>query len=68
MGDVRDVDFEQPTAGFGFGDVECVVVVFRIGGVDGDDQLVAVILATCDLFFGRLFRDFTRFAQDVFGE
>ena len=47
MRDIGDVDGEQPAIAF-FLEPDRIVVVFRIGGVDGDHELVAPIFAACD--------------------
>ncbi len=54
--------------GLGFCDEDRVVVVFRIGGVDGDDELAAVVAAAGDLRRVGLLRDGARLAQNFLGK
>ena len=47
MRDIGDVHGKQPAVAF-FLEPDRIVVVFRIGGVDGDHELVAPVFAACD--------------------
>ena len=66
MGNVRDVHLKQPAAGLGLGNVDSVVVILRVAGVDGDDELLPVVAAAGDLRLVRLLRHGARLDQHLF--
>lgn len=68
MGYIGDVDFEEPAAGFCFGDEDGVVMILGVEGIDGDDEFFTVVVAAGDFFLGDFIGDGAGLAQDVFGE
>jgi len=67
MGDIGDVHGEGPAAR-GFLQPDSVVVVFGIGRIDGDDQLVTPIFAAGDFRRLRLIRHAAGGSQHLLGK
>ena len=65
VGNIGDVHGELPTMSSRL-DPERVVVVLGVGGIDGDDELLAPILAAGDFRRFRIFRHSAGFGEHVF--